>query len=346
MASTPFITALRCTAVAGLVGAAGIGLGIGSVSGSTGLVANHPHTVMVGQIRLLSDDEPADDGAGATDEHADDHADLPADPAPEADAPGTAPEAEAAAEAPIDATADVAEVPDTADGADADLAAALESEPVAADIDTASAAELQEITESVSTEVASTEVTQWNSAWMSYDAYYRPVIANPYGTALSIVYTYDNAPRIVTVAPQQRVVIDAPATGVYDFTALTRTPQGATTNVSVGSFTGGGYVPAAGQPGPAKPAPLPTQGNVLVQIRYNDRHSAPFRVQHLVDLGDDAAVQARRVLIDGTTSAWGQWGQNARGERQFTITTVLALPGLAGPAQAPLPGYKVALVKN
>jgi hypothetical protein len=55
---------------------------------------------------------------------------------------------------------------------------------------------------------------------------------------------------------------------------------------------------------------------------------------------------ARRVLIDGVDTAWGQWSKNASGERQFEITKTLQLPGLAAPSEGPLPGYNVAVPKR
>jgi hypothetical protein len=161
---------------------------------------------------------------------------------------------------------------------------------------------------------------------------------------MQIIYTYDNAPRIVTVNPLQRVVLDANTPGVYSFTALTRSDPKTVSTVSVGSFSGGGYVQAPGQPPPPKPAALQTFDNVLVQLKYAKGSSKPFRVKHLTDLGDDAAVGARRVLLDGEVPAWGQWSKTDSGERLFAISKTDLLPGLTAPSEGKLPGYNVQLV--
>jgi hypothetical protein len=277
---------------------------------------------------------------------ADTPADAPADSAPES--PADAP-ADSAPEAPADAPADhtPADAPDNVPSADApsqdDINAAEAAEPVSADPEPAQASEVQEMTELVEETMTSEsttttdewnhEVTTWDSSWVSYDANNNPVILNPYNYSMSLYYTYDNAPRVVTVPPLQRVALDAPAPGVYPFTSVVKDPSGPIRQVSVGSFTGGG----------PKATPLTTLKNVLVKLNYPNGSSQPFRVKTLADLGDDSAIGARRVLIDGAVSAWGQWSKSPNGEQQFVITKTLQLPGLAAPSAAPLPGYNVAL---
>ena len=136
-------------------------------------------------------------------------------------------------------------------------------------------------------------------------------------------------------------MLAVPAPGVYSFTALTRTDAGNVATVSTGTFSGGGYVPAAGQKPPGKPVSPKTYQNVLVQMQYGTRTSQPFRVKQLTDLGHDAAVGAERVLLDDETTAWGTWSTPQRGERMFEITKTQQLPGLAAPSEGPLPGYDV-----
>jgi hypothetical protein len=109
--------------------------------------------------------------------------------------------------------------------------------------------------------------------------------------------------------------------------------------VSVGSFSGGGYQPTPGQPPPAKPVTPNALKNVLVKLVYDQGSSKPFRVKELIDLGNDPAMNATRVLLDGEIPAWGKWTQSGS-ERQFEITSTNQLPGLTKPAQTPLPGYK------
>lgn len=270
------------------------------------------------------------------------------DEAPEA--PDTAPDHDAPDEEPLDVDADVA----TTDEQDVAIAEASDPQPadpqpladdeledmsqLALD-DTTSSTTTTDTSTDVSTESWDHQVTTWNSSWVGYDSYYRPVLLNPYRSPMSLIYTYDGAQRVVTVPPLQRVVLDAPKPGVYGFTAVTRSPSGAVQKVSVGSFTGGGYVPAPGQPPAPEPATPPTYTDVLVQLHYDAGTSQPFRVKTLADLGDDAGVGARKVLIDGAITAWGDWAKTSGGERQFEITKTVTLPGLTEPAQAPLPGY-------
>jgi hypothetical protein len=245
---------------------------------------------------------------------------------------------------------------------DADEQTAENGKAVEVDPGVASTAEIDDLREIVDSQFTSTSstsssssttvssswnqsVTSWSSSWVSYDTYYRPVIINPYQYPLQVVYTYDNAPRIVMVNPLERVVVDAKTPGVYSFTALTMSPdKKSVSTASVGSFSGGGYKPAPGQPPPAKPVSPNSFENVLVQLRYTEGNSKPFRVKKLYDLGDDPSVGARRVLLDGEVPAWGQWTKTSKGEQLFAINKTEQLPGLNPPSQGPLPGYKVDLV--
>jgi hypothetical protein len=292
--------------------------------------------------------EPAEAGNGPVDEPAP----APAqDPAPQAGDSG------GAGGGPADSTGDV---PGSQDPAGAphdevttasqqDIATALGSDPVTVDPAPAQTSEVTELRQSIESQWSSTsmstsswssQVSTWNPGWVSYDAYYRPTILNPYTYPLQLIYTYADAPRIVTVPPLQRAVIGASNSGVTGFTAVAKSPTGGVTNVSVGSFTGGGHAPVPGQPPAQKPAPLTTFNNVLVQLRYSTGTTAPFRVKEIADLGNDASMGATKVLIDGATTAWGQWTKNSGGERLFAITKTEALPGLTAPSESPLPGYR------
>ncbi len=275
--------------------------------------------------------EPSDSGADASNDPAGDPSDPAAD-VPTAHEPAQAPEVQ------------VASAPQQ------DVDAAQASEPTVADPGPADTADVTELRESIESQTSwssassssswSSQVSTWNSGWVGYDAYYRPMILNPYNSPLQLIYTYDDAPRIVTVGPLQRAVIGASNTGVTSFTTLVKTPTGAVSNVSVGSFTGGGHVPAPGQPPATKPAPLAALKNVLVQLRYSTGTSAPFWVKEIADLGDDPTVGGHKVLIDGATTAWGQWSKTSSGERLFEVSKTEQLPGLTAPSEAPLPGYQ------
>jgi hypothetical protein len=191
----------------------------------------------------------------------------------------------------------------------------------------------------------SSPVRAWNSSWISYDRFYRPVFTNPYPNPLQIVYDYGGRPRTFTVPPMQRAVIDVPQSGVYSFTGVTRPGSGPPASVSVGSFSGGGYQPAPGQAPPQKPnAPKPVK-NAVVQVSYAAGESEPFRVRSLADLGKDPAMNgAEKVLLDGEVPAWGQWVKSPEDERLFQITETQLMPGVRQPSQDPLPGYEIQLV--
>ncbi len=216
----------------------------------------------------------------------------------------------------------------------------------------ASDTEVTELTESLETFTSETtttsttwtsQVTQWNSRWTGYDRWYRPVFTNPYSTPLQIIYPYGNTTRTFSVPPLQRAVLTAPNPGVYSFTAVNRDPSGKPVTVSTGSFSGGGYRPGPGQPPPPKPQLPTTFKNVLVQLKYKDGESKPFRVKKLADLGDDPSVGGHRVLLDDETPAWGTWTKTKGGERLFQVTSTQELPGLTQPSQGPLPGYQIQL---
>ena len=98
----------------------------------------------------------------------------------------------------------------------------------------------------------------------------------------------------------------------YSFTAVLLSPLNAVLNVAVGSFFGGGFVPAVGLPLPPPPPPVLRYDNVPVQVRYSDAVYQPFRVQRIIDVGDDTVYGERKVLLDGTTPAWGTWTQTPK----------------------------------
>jgi hypothetical protein len=105
-------------------------------------------------------------------------------------------------------------------------------------------------------------------------------------------------------------------------------------------------VPAVGAPF-VPPPPLLRYDNVPVQVRYSDATYQPFRVNQIVDLGDDVQYGGRKVLLDGATPAWGQWTTSPTGERQFEVHRTQQYPGLGEPQEAPLPGdYRLQLASD
>jgi hypothetical protein len=190
-------------------------------------------------------------------------------------------------------------------------------------------------------------ISQWNSNWVGYDRFYRPVFTNPYPNPMQVIYDYGGTPQRFTIPPLQRAALDVPNPGVYSFTAMTKPDSGPPANISVGSFSGGGYQPTPGQAPPQKPAEPASIKNALVRVKFATGASDPFRVASLTDLGKDASVNnAIKVLLDGEVPAWGEWSKNGNGEAMFEITQTQLTPGLRPPAQAPLPGYNVKLAST
>jgi hypothetical protein len=192
-------------------------------------------------------------------------------------------------------------------------------------------------------------VRQWDPSWVDYDDYYRPVISNPYRDPVKIIYVYQNAPRIAFIPPLARIVLEVAQFAAYSFTAvvlntvntaanLVNAAVDTAANVAVGTFFGGGYFPGIGLPLPPPPPPLFRYDNVPVQVRYSNQTYEPFRVQRIVDVGNDSQYGERKVLLDGVTPAWGEWTQTPSGERQFEVHRTQQFPGLDEPREGPLPG--------
>lgn len=196
-------------------------------------------------------------------------------------------------------------------------------------------------------------VRQWSPDWVQYDEYYRPVLLNPYHDPVRIVYVYQDAPRIVWIPPLARIVLDVAEFAAYSFTAVVATAADivdtaaqTAVDAAVGTFFGGGFDPGLGLPLPPPP-PVLRYDNVPVQVRYSDATYEPFRVQRVVDVGDDPRYGERKVLLDGATPAWGVWTQAASGERQFEVHRTQQFPGLDDPQEAPLPGdYQMTLASD
>jgi len=197
-------------------------------------------------------------------------------------------------------------------------------------------------------------IRQWSPDWVQYDEYYRPIILNPYHERVRIVYVYDNAPRVIWIPPLARAVLEVAQFAAYSFTAVVDTAANLVNaavdtalNVAVGSFFGGGYIPAVGLPLPPPPPPVLRYDNVPVLVNYSNARYEPFRVRRIVDVGDDPQFGERKVLLDGATPAWGEWTQTSTGERQFEVHRTQQFPGLDAPQEAPLPGdYQLRLASD
>ncbi len=189
-------------------------------------------------------------------------------------------------------------------------------------------------------------VKQFQPDWIQYDQFYRPIILNPFPDPLQIVYQLDGAPRVLVVPPLASLVTEIAQLGAYSFTAMVLNAVGIPSNVAVGTLLGGGYQPAPGQPAPSPP-PVVKYNDVPVQVKYSNATYRPFVVKRIVDVGMDPKVGQQKVLLDGVTPAWGQWTQNANGERQFEVHQTQQFPGLDEPGEGPLPGdYQLQLASS
>jgi hypothetical protein len=197
-------------------------------------------------------------------------------------------------------------------------------------------------------------IRQWSPDWVQYDEYYRPILINPYHERVRIVYIYENSPRIIWIPPLARAVLEVAQFAAYSFTAVVDTAANIVNaavntalNVAVGTFFGGGYIPAVGLPLPPPPPPVLRYDNVPVFVNYSHARYEPFRVRRIVDVGDDVRFGERKVLLDGATPAWGVWTQTSTGERQFEVHRTQQFPGLDDPQEAPLPGdYQLRLASD
>ena len=247
-----------------------------------------------------------------------------------------------------DGTAD-ATAPDNPSADPGDVTQAQDSAPVVADTRQVAETSVTEMRSTVETALSSStslQVTQWSSSWTRYDQYYQPLIANPFPVPIQLAYVYAGRPYILTIPPLAQSVLSVPRPGVYSFTALVPNASGGVADVSVGSFSGGGYVPKPGQPPPPKPPALVSYPNVLVRFDLAGVRYDPVVVRKVVDVGDAPETGTRKVLLDEETPAWGSWGQSESGRREFTVTSTQSLPGLTAPSASPPPGYKLTVTSS
>ena len=297
---------------------------------------------------LGSAPDPEPDQAGETGAQQD-------DPSTPSDATGADPETSPGADdpAPSEQAPDADNTPDTnpdtaspdiADIDADDLETATRAEPEFSEATEASVTQIEQLQSLVESEYlseSSSVVTQWDSSWVQYTQWYQPMLISPYRTPVTIAYVADGRPYITELAPLRPTVLTVPQAGVHSFTAVVNDPAGRVTNVSVGSFSGGGYVPAPGQPPPPKPAVPTTYENVLVSFKLGDASYKPVVVKKVVDLGDDPARSLTKVLLDEETPAWGTWGPADSGRRSFTVSLTDRLPGLSTPGTDLPPGYRL-----
>jgi hypothetical protein len=195
---------------------------------------------------------------------------------------------------------------------------------------------------------AEAKVAQWQSDWVQYDKYYRPLIFNPYPEPLKLVYEVGGVPRILIIEPLGRIVTEVRDIGSYNFTAMRLNTLGELIAIAVGNFFGGGYFPGPGLPPPPPPPPVRTLTDVPVQVKYTNETYRPIVVRKIVDVGPDPTQGgATKVLLDGVTPAWGVWKENEEGVPQFEVNQTQSFPGMEEPAEGPLPGdYDLQLVSD
>jgi len=183
------------------------------------------------------------------------------------------------------------------------------------------------------------KVLQWDQGWITYDNFYRPVIINPFGTALHIFWRIAGGVIQEIVIPAfGRILTEVSQPGPNPVTAILPSETGEPDKVTAGVINGGGRDPGPDRP-PPLPPPAPTEyPNACVAVHYSNAQYKPFIVRKVVDVGDDAQYGEHKVLLDGVTPAWGAWAQSADCGTQFEVHKTQLLPGVDEPKQAPLPG--------
>jgi hypothetical protein len=175
--------------------------------------------------------------------------------------------------------------------------------------------------------LADSRVMQWQPDWVSQDDTFRPVIFNPLREPLQVFYLDSGDRRSLTIQPLTSTVIDV-ARGAYGITLLVLDSVGRLQDVAVGNMYSG--------------PPPESETRIPVVVDYSGVRYKPITVGELTDLGEDPDVGERKVLLDGSTPAWGKWTQNSTGERQFEVHKTQQFPGIDAPAEGPLPGdYKL-----
>jgi hypothetical protein len=203
-----------------------------------------------------------------------------------------------------------------------DLEIAKASPPVEAPLNTLQ----QNVIDETTAFAADRSVMQWQPNWVEQDEYLRPVIVNPLPDPVQVVYRDGGDRRTLTIQPLTSAVIDV-ARGVYEATVIVINGLDQIQTVAATSLVSG--------------LPPASDRDVPVVVHDKDVTYKPIVVDQVTDLGEDADVGMRRVLLDGATPAWGKWTQNTSGPRQFEIFKTQQLPGIDPPAAGKPPGYRL-----
>lgn len=172
--------------------------------------------------------------------------------------------------------------------------------------------------------VAEVRPRHWD--YLDYDVYHRPSLYNPLTEAMTFRYFYSGEYREVYVAAGSRTVLDVATLGVFPFTAV------GDNYLTVGSFTGGAWIPPEGWDGPPPPDYTPPAVPPVYQdvAAYVPAANQTVQVGQVQAVGHDPSQPAGSqdtFILDDSTLAWGQATNPANGG-QITVTKTQSLPGI------------------
>jgi hypothetical protein len=162
--------------------------------------------------------------------------------------------------------------------------------------------------------------------YLDYDVYHRPSLYNPLTEAMTFRYFYSGEYRQVYVAAGSRTVLDVATVGAFPFTAVGEN------YLTVGSFTGGAWIPPEGWDGPPPPDYTPPAVPPVYQdvAAYVPAANQTVQVGQVQVVGHDPSQPAGSqdtFMLDDSTLAWGQVTNPANGG-QVTVTKTQSLPGI------------------
>jgi hypothetical protein len=115
-------------------------------------------------------------------------------------------------------------------------------------------------------------VLQWNPEWISYDSFSRPVIFNPFGQPLHMIWQIAGEILQLVIPAFGRVVTEIPKPGLHSVTMMLPNDSGEPDQVSAAVLGGGGGDPGPGPRPPPRPLAPAESNDVCVVVNYTHEH--------------------------------------------------------------------------
>jgi hypothetical protein len=162
--------------------------------------------------------------------------------------------------------------------------------------------------------------------YVDYDDYHRPILYNPINEALTFRYFYDGDYREVYIPAGGRIVLNITIIGLFSFTAVGQD------YITVGSFSGGAWIPPPDWDGPPPdswaPPPPPQVCQDVTVVSADVDTSVQVNTVTVVGHDDSRPVgQQDTLMLNDSTLAWGQVQDGGCGET-VQIAKVQTLPGV------------------